>query len=84
MPLDHFAVMPALYDFSSFDEYGLGSYAFHGEAARGRWQVYAVASNPLLDEATWGRAAACRAAPADGIHPPADAWLWVEARIIAQ
>jgi hypothetical protein len=77
MPLDHFALL----DISEFDQYGLGSYAFHGEPAEGVWTFYLVASNPKLDPAKWdGRSQSCAAAGA----PVGDRRLTVEARIIAQ
>ena len=31
------------------DHYGLGSYAFYGEAAAGTWEVYAVNAVPLIE-----------------------------------
>ncbi len=79
MPLDYFALSG---DVSEFSQYGLGSYAFYGEPAKGAWKIYAVASNPLLNlSAKWpARSQACNAATASA----SDRRLQVEARIIAQ
>ena len=77
LPLDHFASNQV----EDFEQYGLGSYAFHGENAKGTWKIYALASNPVLDA---DRAiTACEAAAADG-QTSGDAFLSVEARVIAQ
>lgn len=76
LPLDHFASMQV----DEFQQYGLGSYAFHGENAQGTWKIYALASNPVLDAAQ--SIAACAAAPAEG--EVVEAILSVEARVIAQ
>lgn len=81
MPLDHF-VQPDVSE-SDFDHYGAGSYAFYGENAKGQWKIYALASNPRLDAQAWGHDSACDDAPADGLRAD-DAWLGVEARVIAQ
>lgn len=79
MPLDHFYQE----NISDFVQYGLGSYAFYGENAKGTWKVFALASNPLMDAAAWGKPTSCDAAPADGINA-VNAELVVEARVIAQ
>ncbi len=81
MPLDHF-VRPDE-SRSNFDGYGAGSYAFYGENAKGKWKIYALASNPRLDPEVWGHSTTCEAAPADGLRAE-DAILQLEARIIAQ
>lgn len=81
MPLDHF-VRPDVSK-SDFDDYGAGSYAFYGENAKGKWKIYALASNPRLNATAWGQDSACDAAPANGLRAD-DAWLGVEARVIAQ
>lgn len=75
MPLDHFVNR----QIESFDRYGLGSYAFHGESAKGVWKIYALASNPLLDAAKGLHA--CEAASEEDADAPK---LIVEARVIAQ
>ena len=75
LPLDHF-VNQGIEDFI---QYGLGSYAFHGENAKGTWKIYTLASNPVLD--TGEGKAACEAA----VDPEAEpSQLQVEARVIAQ
>lgn len=80
MPLDHFVRK----NVSEFEDYGAGSYAFHGENAKGQWKIYALASNPRLDPEAWdGQESACDAAPADG-KLAQDARLGIEARVIAQ
>lgn len=79
MPLDHFYQQKL----SRFAQFGLGSYAFYGEDAKGTWKIYAMASNPLMDNSKWDQDQSCGAAPADGLNP-AKAKLIVEARVIAQ
>lgn len=79
MPLDHFFQQKI----SDFDTYGLGSYAFYGEDAKGTWKVYALASNPLMDSSQWGQDRSCNAAPSDGLNA-ANAGIRLEARVIAQ
>ena len=80
MPLDHYVTTNA----SDFSQYGLGSYAFYGESAKGTWNFYALASNPVLDPSAWnGQQASCDAAPADGLHA-ATAALLLESRVIPQ
>lgn len=85
MPLDHFYKKEEDTDkgISEFKNYGLGSYAFYGENAKGTWKIYAVASNPLMDKTMWGQSNSCDAAPADGLLAT-DATLTLEARVIAQ
>ena len=68
---------------SQFKNFGLGSYAFYGEDAKGTWKIYALASNPLMDSSKWGQDKSCGAAPADGVNAT-NAILAVEARVIAQ
>ena len=82
MPLDHFV----WYGQSDFVQYGAGSYAFYGENAKGKWKIYAVASNPRQDLTKWQTPspALCEAAPAAGSTMAAQATLKVEARVIAQ
>ena len=80
MPLDHFYKQKL----SKFAEFGLGSYAFYGEDAKGTWKIYAMASNPLMDNSKWDQDQSCGAAPADGLNPDTKAKLTVEARVIAQ
>ena len=79
MPLDHFYKN----GISNFTYYGLGSYAFYGENAKGTWKVYALASNPQMDSSAWGQSTACAAAPVDGVQA-VDSELYIEARFIAQ
>ena len=79
MPLDHLGQEQV----KEFAHYGLGSYAFYGERARGQWKVYAAASNPVRYPSEGGMTASCSAAPADGMFAP-QATLSVYARVIAQ
>ncbi len=44
LPEDHFKQQA----WDSFEDYGLGSFAFYGEAAQGDWEIFALASNPML------------------------------------
>ena len=87
LPLDHFYKKDDDDDdddgISKFTQFGLGSYAFYGEDAKGTWKIYALASNPLMDSSKWGQDKSCGAAPADGLNA-ANANLLVEARVIAQ
>lgn len=76
LPLDHFASRKV----DDFSQYGLGSYAFHGENAKGTWNIYALASNPVLDATQ--SVTACKAALQEG--QAVEAMLDVEARVIAQ
>ena len=84
MPLDNFAQQ----GISSFTQYGAGSYAFYGESAKGKWKIYAIASNPVQDPRAWLTdqisPATCTAAPAAGSTIAPNATLTVEARVIAQ
>ena len=79
MPLDHFAG----YGEADFEQYGLGSHAFYGENARGRWKVFAVVSNPRRLPGNAGENSACLGAPAKG-RKGRNLVLNVQARIIAQ
>lgn len=79
MPLDHFVRL----NVSDFAKYGAGSYAFYGENGKGKWKIYALASNPRLDAQTWSSDASCEQAPQDGAVA-SHAELLVEARLIAQ
>ncbi len=79
MPIDHFARL----NISAFSKYGAGSYAFYGENGKGKWKIYALASNPRLDRESWGSDASCDALPQDGAFAR-HAELLVEARLIAQ
>lgn len=45
MPNDHFKAD----GWDSFEDYGLGSYAFYGESAKGDWEIFAIASNPAVE-----------------------------------
>ena len=90
MPLDHFVKFGdpkfsenSAVGISDFDNYGAGSYAFYGENGKGKWKIYAVASNPRLDAQAWGHDKACGAAPEQGAFA-SDALMLVEARLIAQ
>ncbi len=79
MPLDHFAQTNT----SSFRNYGLGSYAFYGESAKGVWKIYGAASNPVLDFVKFGNSRSCDTLSlTEGMHM--DAQLHIEARVIAQ
>lgn len=79
MPLDHFAG----YGEADFEQYGLGSHAFYGESAKGRWKVFAIASNPRRLPGNAGENSACLGAPAKG-RKGRNLMLNVQARIIAQ
>ena len=84
MPLDHFVNFGQ----SNFLKYGAGSYAFYGENAKGKWKIYAIASNPEQDLSAWSPKQPapdpCTAAPVKGGTTAANATLTVEARVIAQ
>ena len=79
LPLDHFAG----YGESDFEQYGLGSHAFYGEPATGRWKVFALAANPSRLAGNAGTNYACTGAPIKGTVAR-NLSLKVQARIIAQ
>lgn len=79
MPLDQFAA----FRIDAFQEYGMGSYAFHGESAKGTWKIYAVASNPSRYPGDDDITDACDALPEQGLYR-SDARLRVQARMIAR
>lgn len=79
LPLDHFAG----YGESDFEQYGLGSHAFYGEPATGRWKVFALAANPSRLAGNVGANYACTGAPKKGTVAR-NLSLQVQARIIAQ
>ena len=86
MPLDHFASADNGYYVAKggFEGFGLGSYAFYGESAKGTWKIYSAASNPsFFPNTTQGNPKICSVAPASGTIAN-NAKLLVEARIISQ
>lgn len=75
---------------TEFEDYGMSSVAFYGEAAAGNWNVYLVAANPEL-ALNYGREnEAGEIEPAVSLScfgdaaAPADYLLHAQARIIAQ
>lgn len=77
LPLDHFVKIQSAHQ--SIGQYGLGSYAFYGESAKGTWKIYAAASNPVINGLP---PPACT--PLNGTGQAAGADIDVEARVIAQ
>ena len=81
MPLDHFSAVSWAHDFENF---GLSSYAFYGESAKGIWKIYSAASNPnFFPSQKDGNPQKCPVAPVSGTVAK-NAVLGVEARIISQ
>ena len=77
LPIDHFVNHQSAPQ--SISQYGLGSYAFYGESAKGTWKIYAAASNPVING---NPTPACT--PLDGAGQANGATITVEARVIAQ
>lgn len=77
-------------EITSFEDYGMSSVAFYGEAAAGDWKVYLVAANPELplnyarknEAGMYERAVSLSCF--GGAAAPADYLLHAQARIIAQ
>ncbi|MCB5362381.1 S8 family serine peptidase [Pusillimonas sp. CC-YST705] len=75
----------------AFEDYGMSSVAFYGEAAAGNWNVYLVAANPELalsygqkNDATGETEEVISPNCFGGAAAPADYLLHAQARIIAQ
>lgn len=81
LPLDHFSHQGV----SDFLGYTLGSYAFYGENAKGKWKVYLIASNPSIhvSEKSLNKQY-CSAVPDDAKKLPEESGVKISYRIIAQ